>query len=268
MERAVVLVIEDDGEEFRSALEWLARETTLVRAADVNVAMGRLVEGLAPAVIVVAQNAPGQYTHAVLEALRIAAPLATIVMLLGSWCEGEARTGKPWAGAVRVYAHQFIARMAAELERWKATGRMSWSLPFTATEEDRLLGRDKSARSTRSGDGATVLVIARNADAGSALTDTCRSLGYDARWVRESVGDSVERPQIFVFDCPAGLEASADALVAVRDRFPETPLVALLGFPRPEDCERASSLGATSVLSKPYRVQELGWTLTNLAARK
>ncbi len=66
--------------------------------------------------IIVAQDRPGQYSFNMFERLHNAAPLTPIIILAGSWCEGEARTGKVWPGATRVYAHQFVARMGAGIE--------------------------------------------------------------------------------------------------------------------------------------------------------
>src|SRR3954467_5187193 len=53
--------------------------------------------------IVVAQSRPDTVSHADFQVLQREAPLAGIVSLLGSWCEGETRTGKPWKGSHRVF---------------------------------------------------------------------------------------------------------------------------------------------------------------------
>ena len=72
------------------------------RAGDVEAAAAVLAEDDAAVdVIVVAQARPGEFSHAQIERLRQAAPLARIVGLLGSWCEGEMRSGRPWPAAVR-----------------------------------------------------------------------------------------------------------------------------------------------------------------------
>ena len=52
--------------------------------------------GSSPDVIVVAQAFPGQFSHQAIDRLRRLAPLARMVGLMGSWCEGEMRTGSPW----------------------------------------------------------------------------------------------------------------------------------------------------------------------------
>ena len=64
-------------------------------------------------------------------------PLARIVGLLGSWCEGEVRSGRPWPGAMRIYWHQWPGRWHAELDRLRGACPI-WGLPLTAGDEDRV----------------------------------------------------------------------------------------------------------------------------------
>ena len=78
------------------------------------------IEEIAVDVIVVAQAYPGQFSGEALDRLARLAPLARVVVLLGSWCEGEVRSGRPWPGAIRVYWHQWPARCAQELGRLRA----------------------------------------------------------------------------------------------------------------------------------------------------
>src|SRR5690606_19180040 len=62
-----------------------------------------------------AQPLPGIYKQAQIETLRQLAPLAQIVVVAGTWCEGELRTGKPQSGVLRLYWH--------ELAHWWRTRR-------------------------------------------------------------------------------------------------------------------------------------------------
>src|SRR3954468_6903276 len=63
----------------------------------------------APELVVVAQSRPDSVSHAQYEQFQREAPLAGVLSLLGSWCEGETRTGKPWKGAHRVNWYEFAA---------------------------------------------------------------------------------------------------------------------------------------------------------------
>jgi hypothetical protein len=108
--------------------------------ADPDAATTALAENrVSPDVVVIAQSFPGQVSHQVVDRLRRLAPLARVLGLMGSWCEGEMRSGSPWPAAPRTYWHQWPTRCSRQLRRL-ATGRScSWALPPTATEEERLL---------------------------------------------------------------------------------------------------------------------------------
>jgi hypothetical protein len=83
-----------------------------------------------PDLILLVASRPGRFSAAEVEALHHRAPLARIVGLLGSWSEGEVRSGHPWPGVTRIYAHQWQARLPRELATWQ---------PRTASQIDRLL---------------------------------------------------------------------------------------------------------------------------------
>ena len=93
--------------EFRAAqraLDATGRVNAVSGAAAAEAALQRLE--VRPELIVIAQSYPGEFTAAQVDRLRRHAPLARVVALLGSWCEGELRTGRPWPGAIRLYRHQ------------------------------------------------------------------------------------------------------------------------------------------------------------------
>ncbi len=89
--------------------------------------------------IVVAQSHPDQFTADEIEALQAKYPLTPVVALLGSWCEGESRSGNPWPGVVRVYWHQWQGRLDLFEQQLESTGYSSWHEPRIATVGDRLL---------------------------------------------------------------------------------------------------------------------------------
>ena len=71
---------------------------TEAEKAEAILAAGRFV----PDVIVVAQAFPGQFSLDEIDRIRGLAPLARLLGLLGSWCEGEVRTGLPWPAVIRI----------------------------------------------------------------------------------------------------------------------------------------------------------------------
>ena len=62
-----------------------------------------------------------------------------IVNLLGSWCEGETRSGNPLPGVIRVYWHQWNGQYGKFVSQLKANQITDWHQPPTATIGDRVL---------------------------------------------------------------------------------------------------------------------------------
>ena len=132
-----MLLGDADRREFCEARDRLTALGRVRRAGGVEEAAAILAGGGPPVdVIVIAQARPGEFSHDNVQRLRQIAPLARIVALLGSWCEGESRSGKPWPGVVRTYWHQWPARAERELRRLAAGECSAWALPPTATDEE------------------------------------------------------------------------------------------------------------------------------------
>src|SRR5687768_7503620 len=59
-----------------------------------------------PELILLAQSHPGSDDQAHVERLHRVAPLTRLIVVAGSWCEGELRTGRPLAGVIRLYWYE------------------------------------------------------------------------------------------------------------------------------------------------------------------
>ena len=212
-------------------------------------------------VIVVAQARPGEFAHDDVARLRQLAPLARIVALLGSWCEGEARSGKPWPGVVRTYWHQWPARAERELRRLAAGECSPWALPPTATEEERLLADAEPPRRQHCG---LIAVFSRDRAMAETLASVCRSWGWEATRLRSS-GDAAAGAIAVLFDCGRCLDDELAELQRTAAALAPAPLVAIVHFPRIEDCELARQAGAAAVLAKPLQWADLFAELDRLA---
>ena len=211
-----------------------------------------------PDVIVIAQAFPQQFSHGDIDRLRRFAPLSRILGLLGSWCEGETRSGQPLPAAIRIYWHQWHVRAERELRRLMQRQCPSWGLPVTATEEERLLA--SAAQTPPRGQGL-VAIHAGGFAMGDWLSEACRTCGYSTVWLRPSNYTHVEGAVAAIFD---GSDLDGEELDQLR-RFTHalghTPVIALLDFPRIEDERRAIAAGAAAVLSKPLNIDDLFWQL-------
>lgn len=254
-----VLLTGDVGHgDFRHVVAWLEGAARLEREADLSRAAERLVERpaegrAAPRLIVVAQSRPGQFAPRQIERLHHAAPLARLTALLGSWCEGEARSGHPWPGVERLYWHEWRARMAPVLAG--VGGAAWWRLPRTATAAERLLAQ---AGPTVSPVRRGLIGIRSASRVGyAALADACGAGGFAAVWLAPRQTVVVEGVDAVVWDGASGDEAEALALEQLLGRVPARAVVALLTFPRLDDHQRMQAAGAGAVLTKPLLSSDL-----------
>jgi hypothetical protein len=92
------LVGDVDHADFGDAVRLICEQSRVIPLDD---------RRICPELIVMAQSRPGTVQSEDVERLRRRAPLAGVVSLAGSWCEGETRTGRPLPSAVRLYWYEF-----------------------------------------------------------------------------------------------------------------------------------------------------------------
>lgn len=215
-------------------------------------------------------------------------PLARFVVVLGTWCEGESRTGRPWPGVARMYWHEAEAQLLAPLAHF-VDEPLEWRLPRTATEVERILAAtpsrpslverttfapgdhetgDAAAGETRQ-DGEPALQVAiYSATRGGweAVRDAAEICGASARrWT----GATAEFPDL-VDAALIDVEDASDLQTAPwRDgpwRTRRIPTLVLFGFPRWEDYVKLAESGA-ELLPKPWRLADLARWLATCRAR-
>ncbi|MGA2255692.1 MAG: hypothetical protein ABSG53_13685 [Thermoguttaceae bacterium] len=237
------------------ALEGLA---DVNRFAGVEAAIAALAEGLFAAHgIVLAQAYPDQFSAVSIDRLRSQVPLARIIAILGSWCEGEPRSGRPLPGVIRIYWYQAAVRIRREFPRWFQSEGSAWQLPATATDEERLLA---STRAPLPKGNGLVVIWTRRPEMENLLSDACRKVGYATAWLHPRRPAQVQGAVAAIYDGAsldaAGLAELRQATTAVSP----APALALLDAPRIQDYRLARTLGA-AVLAKPFRIDELLWLL-------
>ncbi|HEX3997366.1 MAG TPA: hypothetical protein VHX65_02335 [Pirellulales bacterium] len=264
---SVLLVGDAMRSEFAHVFEWLREHSELAVVSDMAAAAERLAAAdWDPELIVVAQSWPGEFSPKQIDRLRRMRPLARLSELLGSWCEGETRTGRPAGGTLRNYWHQWLPRMGPQFERAARGQRPVWSLPTTATDDERLLAtveRGELPQRTPASRGLIAVLLSSGVMA-RAVCDACPTRGYACIWLPHGREKYLAGVRAVIWDAPPVVESWAGSMAQLRQAWKDTPIVALAGFPRIEDVERLRAAGAAAVVSKPFLLDDLFWQIEQL----
>jgi hypothetical protein len=247
----IQLVGEVDHPDFRDAIDLLRSESRLLASVEAR-----------PELIVVAQSRPDAICIEEVSQLRRASPLAGIVALLSSWCEGETRTGRPWPGVARIYWYEFPAWWHRQLRLRAANRCPDWARPASQSPRQIEPGRPRS----RSG-----LIVLRTPqrDNADALADALNQAGHSTAWQRYDRARAQTRGALAgIWDGSQLSDAETTDLAAFCTHMSRdcAPVVVLLDFPRRDRVDRAYEAGATAVLGKPYLNSDLIMTLEAVAA--
>jgi CheY-like chemotaxis protein len=241
-----------------------------LRVADADGALRLIQSGRQPELVVLNETRVGQVSHTAINLLRQAAPLARFWRRLGSWCEGEARSGNPPAGCLTSTWHQWAPRMARQMAVAASGARPLWSLPTTASPDERLLADQASQQridhpTVRQATGrGTIVICASAAPAAGALADLCRGHHYRTTIVAEGAVFRTDGATAVLWDTTCRGLAECRQIDRLRRSTQQAPIVALVGFPRAEDIEAAQRAGVAAVVAKPFLAADLFWELDRL----
>jgi hypothetical protein len=217
-----------------------------------------------PEVLLLAQPRPGCVEQAAIDQFLAAAPLTRIVIVAGSWCEGERRTGRPLVGAVRLYWHEVPAWWRRNVTIREAGGTPDWSHPVNSG-----CGLVDAGNVHRCVDASpmTIAIDAIDVATFETLADALRAFGVTCSWSPRGRGD-VAGASAAIWDGGQLDPSECEALAALRARLGNNavPIVALLDYPRAEHIREAQTLGAAVVLGKPYSVALLFIELSRVIA--
>jgi hypothetical protein len=247
----VQLVGESNHPDFRDAIDLLRSESRLITGVEAR-----------PELIVVAQSRPDAFVRAYVNQLQRAAPLAGIVAILGSWCEGETRTGRPWPGVERLYWYDFPAWWRRQLQLRAANRCPDWARPGGQPSRRSVPGHPQPQS------GLVVLRTQRR-DNADALADTLNEAGHPTVWQRYDRARAETRGAIAgIWDGGqlSDVETADLAEFCTQMARDGAPVVVLLDFPRRDRVDSAYEIGAAAVLGKPYLNSDLIATLESVSA--
>lgn len=243
----------------------LARAGAVVqRARDLPQVLALLTSDTEPLpeLILLPESRPGIWSDRELDALRRAAPLARLVRISGSWCEGQNRSGRPPAGTIAMHWHQAAGRLQRELAEFDRGGRGIFAAPLTATSEDLLLASPQPPQ--RNLRDRLIAIHAPRATQAEAWAALCGGLGYRAEIAAPNAESRMNSADALLWDCDPRELAEGTRVQEFVRRSGGAPVVAICGFPRPRDVEIARQNGVAAVLAKPLLMSDLEWLFSRL----
>jgi CheY-like chemotaxis protein len=258
---SVLLIGPREFHEFAAAVAWLRSHTELDAVGSVTEALDRCAsQPVGWHCVVICQSRPGQFSQQDIDRLNRALPLSHHIALLGSCCEGETRSGRPWPGVVRVYWHQWLARGPSELRSDVAP--TSWQLPRTSSDAERV---DFALRAAPTPADGLIAIYTGQAVFFQALARACRIAGYSSVWTTTRTWWRLDGAAAVLWHAWAPDGGEFEQLRHIATSSPRVPVVALFGFPRHDHVRRAKECGAAAVLSVPFLLPDLWNTLRELA---
>jgi DNA-binding response OmpR family regulator len=109
-----------------------------------------------------------------------------------------------------------------------------------------------------------MVIRTRSQEMAECLSAACRSQGFATVCQRSIAAARIEGATAAIFDAGNLSQAEYDDLQRFAAALRPAPTIALLTFPRAEDHARARSVGAATVLSKPFAVEDLFWELDDV----
>jgi len=249
--------------EFLDARESLRRQTVALEAAPEDAYRLLSSQELQPDLIVVATPRPGSVSREAIETVWQLAPLAPLVQLLGSWCEGETRTGVCWPGAMRVFWYDWEAAFARFINHCRCGTCPLWAVP-TRCDEERLLS---AATAGGLGQSDPLAIVSPDARLAEALGDGLHLQELASFWLRPGEPLPVARVAAVLWEGIHFDHHEQQQVAALRRQLPDRPLIALFDFPRLDTQRQALAAGAGAVLAKPLLIDDLFWHLGRLLAR-
>ena len=243
---------------FAESLNWLPERAKCNFFSDVQSAIASSREeakNSSPTAILLVQSRPGQISNHDVERLHALAPLARLVGLLGPWCEGELRTGRPWQGVSRVPWRDWRWRLARELGLGEKQSSTHVRHPRVATEADRLQQSISQLSHFGQFTGcAEVLTTSR-------ITYDLWQIAFRLFGVRCCCPALDRNPTaVSDFQIIDGWEN-----LPIRSSPAESPpRVLALHFPRPDDLMRAAQVGLSGVLAQPLLLTDLAVALNSV----
>ena len=248
MTRPLLLIGQTQTQEFCSIRGWLEAHFDLSQATDFNDLPAALDSY---PIILVAMSVRHQFRQSEIEHLRKAAPLARICVIVGSWCEGETRSGTAWPGVERLYRHELIPRAISE--GWAGDPRC---LPPTYSTDESWLARADQAYSLGTPD-SFCMVCSRDPEFRSSLANVGKRFNLNLVTMAPTDISASQDVAAVIYDADRNRPERQETLQRLSNSFPRARIVVVLEFPRHDEIREILSCGGHHVVGKPFDIVDL-----------
>lgn len=233
----------------------------------------------AAGVILLFQSFPGEFLPEEVERLRRHFPLAPVAVIYGSWCEGEARNGKPVADAVRFHWAEWVTAGPRELEAFSREKLSVFSLPVTLSPEERFLWRGEMEKKRNDAsderflqdmaadfcrkkrEPLSVFVFSPEVEQAETLAgmfradETLRHVLKCTHFADFQAG-SVTPPDFVLADFPEFSDGACEAFQALKKRYPRAAFFVFCEFPRITHWRWLERCGVRYIFRKPFMLPD------------
>lgn len=213
--------------------------------------------------VLIAQSRRGSVSQTFINHVRNLFPQAPIVVLLGSWCEGETRSGNPLQGVVRMYWHEWNGSYSSLSTRLAMHGvQLPNSLnnrrpqDILKAEEQRFSATSPMATTEPCVIGVSALTLCQY----ETLEEPLRALGANSVWIEQATWRACEPQEIsaICLDSDGVGELLYGRVELAREIIPTAPLILTLNFPRKDELnDLRAELNVKAVVSKPFDLHTL-----------
>lgn len=217
---------------------------TAVSVADLEL---QLTDGWAPDVVVVAQNAPDEFSSSEIQRLLGRFPLAKWYCFYGPWCDSDGRNRDLWPLAFRIPASSTSATLRRELANLASRK----PLPWTASRSEIF---EEFASETLPGGLHSLRVSVSSPDRAWYDLWLCALRQAGCHILS---ADELARAQVLLWDADPWDEVRAGQLASLHRKMPHTKLLAALGYYRADIADELKDHGATAVVSKLSSICEI-----------
>ncbi len=249
----------------RPTIVWLGASESAVfgRCRAICEALGTVVPvevAVHVDLIVLATERPGEVTSATVDELRRRFPTAGVVTIVGTWCEGETRTGRPVASGLRLYGLEALVWLEQQLKNFARGACPAWGQPAASSNEERWL---ESLAGVSREPGARIAVCSPSPRWLETIRDGLSLLGHTTIGFLPQQIPWLGTIDALVWDLPTAIDDRRQLEQQLR-QLPQVPTLALSDFVREHEIAAWQSIGIHSVLSKPLRLETLSAAIRDL----